>query len=476
MNTDSVWLPPCGDGRPLGGGGYAALEKLLDGDAVAAPQHDEGCWGKATGAHFWGNSVAPVRRAVAAVVPVRTPTDTPVDLQSKASAYRKDSYERRLRTAWPRGLPEAFSTSRALGTVPAKKANKVVVCTAAVRGLYLAPLTPAEVRAAAAKLQDDLSAAVRPPGVLVVTSLRPAPGGAAVTFEVAVAAAEAKDATRRCKSAAMAQVLLQNACSYYARLGARPTPSKLLLNDVGALALVCVRRGGIRGAVVEDGRHDAGGAPTPLSSAASSLAALGTARAGYSAAEPKPKPKPVLKAAGATAAERKKNLLAGVMKKTAKKLNDVEMENPRVASSYELQRKKEAVNSANQKLAESRGEGMAQLIASARETLKPPSEWKGALVREDGGRKHIENFELNLVDLSRETRTMVGRARIQNLKMDMTYQCKARVLQKDGALTVELVLDNSGVCMGKFPKRGVITGSFKFPNGAGTFKLIRSEA
>eukprot|EP00754_Rhynchopus_humris_P037079 Rhum_TRINITY_DN1917_c0_g1::Rhum_TRINITY_DN1917_c0_g1_i1::g.5208::m.5208 len=180
-----------------------------------------------------------------------------------------------------------------------------------------------------------------------------------------------------------------------------------------------------------------------------------------------------------TAAERKRALLGGVLKRTKQAINKVEEDVPQVASTYAQQQTRKAITQANQELAHDRGVGLQAAVAMAKAALKPPCYWLGAMVRTEasgGGRKQIENFELNVVDFNVETRVMVGRARVQNGKMDMTYQCKVRVLNKDHKLVVEMSMDNGGICFGTFEKQGQLAGNFKFPNGTGTFKLMREEA
>ena len=170
--------------------------------------------------------------------------------------------------------------------------------------------------------------------------------------------------------------------------------------------------------------------------------------------------------------DRKKALLGSVLKKTKQELSKIESEVPQVASTYALQQKKQAITQANVDLARDRtGNALNVEVTMAKDMLKPPCEWVGAVVRTEGGRKYIENFEMNVVDFNRQTRMMVGRARIQSGKMDMTYQCKTRVLVKDAVMTIEMLLDNGGVLRGKFEKKGQLSGTFKFPNGSGTFKL-----
>ena len=182
-----------------------------------------------------------------------------------------------------------------------------------------------------------------------------------------------------------------------------------------------------------------------------------------------------LKPQPTTLADKRKLLLGTVMNRTKAQIMKVESDCPQVPSSHAKAQSMSSPRAVRATAAVDVDKitNMGTALDEARNTLTPPSEWKGALRRTEFGRRSFENFELNLVSLNKETRQVIGIARVQNGKIDVTYQAKMRAMTKDNKLVLELTLDNGGVCKGAFNRRGVIDGTFKFPNGEGTFKLQR---
>eukprot|EP01060_Flectonema_neradi_P037616 TRINITY_DN7622_c0_g1_i1.p1 TRINITY_DN7622_c0_g1~~TRINITY_DN7622_c0_g1_i1.p1 ORF type:complete len:538 (+),score=121.13 TRINITY_DN7622_c0_g1_i1:70-1683(+) len=528
---EDAWLSPIGASET----DWAKMERYLDGE-VTLPEEEVTCtvsedayWGKGLSAHFWGPTENPVRRPIAAVIPASGDWKSapPSGWQEQAKQQKKKMYSERLNEkAWPSGPPAPISSSRVLGTVktPSEQTN-VVSGEMVFKGMFIAPLNSGakeEIKKSAqTTLQKSLGTSIS------INSLFSTPQGARLLFHAFTDRKKADPASYQKTITAMA---ISDILSCYDKFGVKPKNINL---DTSRCKVVSRKKIYARGSPAHGAtsmEEDQFTALTTASARYVAPAKVGTsstktAAGGYSSLSSsvggglgsalaetvasqtvtnrvntaaalfkqgghkdkkltaneqrfastvldaanlslKPQPK--------TLADKRKLLLGKVMNKAKQQVMQVESDHPQIPSSHAKAQAMSSPKAARAPVLESEKiKDINAAIVEARNTLTPPSEWKGALRRTEFGRRTFENFELNLVSHSKETRQMIGTARVQNGKIDVTYQAKMRAMSKDGNLVLELVLDNGGVCKGAFNRRGVIEGTFKFPNGEGSFKLQR---
>eukprot|EP01059_Diplonema_ambulator_P007578 TRINITY_DN17057_c0_g2_i1.p1 TRINITY_DN17057_c0_g2~~TRINITY_DN17057_c0_g2_i1.p1 ORF type:complete len:503 (+),score=200.23 TRINITY_DN17057_c0_g2_i1:42-1511(+) len=470
---------------------WAAIEKMLDGDGtedkVLNGGLDEGYWGKGVGAHFWGQSECPTSRPIAGIVELSATDDwkrgSPM-WAGKAKASKLDTHQKLTGAAWPRGAPTNIDSSRILSTIPAPPGQKNVVCgQAAFRGLYIAPLSGDSKEKVRKAVHDDFLADF---GTNVhIHNMKSCARGTTFGFHVDASDKEVAALVDKIQRA-FASMRAPTLKTLYTGFGVRPAGFTV---DPNGCSVICRKKPLVRG----DAQTGAASDDYDLGKAATGVKA--TRLAGYSAPaaastptrtpvksddkKPTPKTKEVENKKPLTPAEKRKALLGKVMHKTKVQLTEIESETPYVPATHELQKRKEALSLANAELAKEKKVSFEAAIAEAKTMLAPPSAWQGAIAKlNNKGRKAFENLELEVREFCKQTRLIIGRARVQNGLMDNTYEAKVKCVadkEKKGELNVVITFVDTGATLTGKIKGNVINGTYTHETVTGTFKLMRTE-
>eukprot|EP01064_Diplonema_japonicum_P025784 TRINITY_DN37207_c0_g1_i1.p1 TRINITY_DN37207_c0_g1~~TRINITY_DN37207_c0_g1_i1.p1 ORF type:complete len:505 (+),score=135.31 TRINITY_DN37207_c0_g1_i1:44-1558(+) len=495
-----MWL------NPGVGCDWSALEKMLDGDGTEDKVLNEGLadnyWGKGVSAHFWGQSECPVSRPVAGVVELAPSDDWKKGSASwlvKAIANKQQTHQKVLTGAkWPLGSPSPVDANRILGTIPAPPGQKNVISgQASFKGLFIGPLDSSSKEKVRKAAHDDFLADM---GTNVhIHNMKSCSRGTTFNFHVDSSDKDVAALLEKCKKS-FATLRAQTLKELMKSFGFRPMT--FVVDTSGCMAVSrkkpLVRGDPRTGAASDDydlGKSATGVKGTKLTKYSDPVRSDMTTtpkKTGVATPEKKtPKrltpneqkfsqvaKEVVENQKPLTPAEKRKALLGKVMHKAKVHLTQIESETPYVPATHELQQRKVALSTANAAIAADKGKKVSTqaAISEAKQSLSPPSQWQGALVKKsDAGKKLFENFELNVVDFSKQTKQVVGRARIQNGLMDNTYECNIKCIMKDDDLSIRITLVNNATFTGRFTKGNVITGTFAHERVNGTFKLMRTE-